>query len=30
LQVLAARQFRETMRETILAAAARAGELSRD
>jgi pyrroline-5-carboxylate reductase len=30
LQVLATRQFRETMRETILAAAARAGELSRD
>ncbi len=30
LQVLAARQFRETMKETILAATRRAGELSRD
>ena len=30
LQVLAARQFRETLKETILAAAKRAGELSRD
>ncbi|MBL9215049.1 MAG: pyrroline-5-carboxylate reductase [Opitutaceae bacterium] len=30
LQVLAARQFRETVRETVLAAARRAGELSRD
>jgi pyrroline-5-carboxylate reductase len=30
LQVLAARQFRETLKETILAATARAGELSRE
>jgi pyrroline-5-carboxylate reductase len=30
LQVLASRQFRETIRETILTAAKRAGELSRD
>jgi pyrroline-5-carboxylate reductase len=30
LQVMAARQFRETLKETILAATARAGELSRD
>lgn len=30
LQVLAARQFRETLKETILAASRRAGELSRD
>jgi pyrroline-5-carboxylate reductase len=30
LQVLAQRQFRETLRETILAATHRAGELSRD
>ena len=30
LQVLAARQFRETLKETILAATRRAGELSRD
>ncbi len=30
LQVLAARQFRETVRETILAATRRAGELARD
>lgn len=30
LQVLAARQFRETLRETILAATARARELSKD
>ena len=30
LQVLATRQFRETLKETILAATARAGELSRE
>lgn len=30
LQVLAARQFRETLKETILAATRRAGELSKD
>ena len=30
LQVLAARQFRETLKETVLAAAKRAGELSRE
>jgi pyrroline-5-carboxylate reductase len=30
LQVMAARRFRETIRETILASARRAGELSRD
>jgi pyrroline-5-carboxylate reductase len=30
LQVLAARQFRETIKETILAGTRRAGELSRD
>jgi len=30
LQVLAARQFRETLKETILASTRRAGELSRD
>jgi pyrroline-5-carboxylate reductase len=30
LQVLAARQFRETIKETILASTRRAGELSRD
>lgn len=30
LQVLAARQFRDTLKETILAATRRAGELSRD
>src|SRR5882757_3282747 len=30
LQVMAARQFRETIKETILAGARRAGELSRD
>jgi pyrroline-5-carboxylate reductase len=30
LQVMAARQFRETIRETILAATRRSGELSKD